>query len=190
MNQEDFLRLKSDIQANGYDIKQPIWIYEGQILDGWNRQMACNELNITPAIKTFLGDEIEAVQFVMRTNKRRNLTSSQWACIAGEADELITTIKESIERERRLKLEGNKNASKDKTTCQLIDTPFQYPERETSKTAEIFNTNRTYVHEARKLRTESPEIFEQVKRGEKTIPEVKKEEIIIVTGKQIGRAHV
>jgi hypothetical protein len=45
----------------------------------------------------------------------------------------------------------------------------------TQKAAEIFNTNRTYISEAQKLKEEKPEVFEQVKRGEKTITEVKKE---------------
>lgn len=39
--------------------------------------------------------------FVMRTNKRRNLTSSQKAAIAYEAEDIIKAIKEKTENERR-----------------------------------------------------------------------------------------
>jgi N6-adenosine-specific RNA methylase IME4 len=172
---EDYERLKADLQANGYDEKQPIYTYEGAILDGWNRQIACNELGIVPAIKQFYGDEVEAIQFVMRTNKRRNLTSSQWAAIAVEADEIVEAIRQAVEAEKRRKLTGNENASKEKTMCQLIDTSFKQPERAEQKIAQTFNTNRTYVNEAGKLKTERPEVFAQVKSGEKTITEAKRE---------------
>jgi DNA modification methylase len=45
-----------------------------------------------------------------------------------------------------------------------------------SKVAELFNTNRTYFNEAKKLKDNKPELFEEVKSGQKTITEVKKEE--------------
>ena len=38
-----------------------------------------------------------------------------------------------------------------------------------TKVASAFNTNRTYVNEATRLKAEKPELFEQVKSGEKTI---------------------
>ena len=41
---EEYKRLKSDIQANGYDPPQPIVLYQDCILDGWNRYNACEEL--------------------------------------------------------------------------------------------------------------------------------------------------
>jgi hypothetical protein len=76
MNEEDYSRLKADIEANGYDETLPIWTFEEAILDGWNRQRACNELNIKPVYKQFEGSSTQAIEFVMRTNKRRNLTIS------------------------------------------------------------------------------------------------------------------
>lgn len=175
MGEEDYQRLKGDISANGYDSKNPIWLYDGEIIDGWNRQKACNELEVTPTYKEFEGTDSEAITFVMRTNKRRNLTSSQWACIAVEADELMVVIREAVERGKAEKMAGNNNAAKEKTECQLIDTSFQIPERVTSKAAALFNTNRTYVSEAAKLRESNPEVFEAVKSGEKTFTEVKRE---------------
>ena len=42
-----------------------------------------------------------------RTNKRRNLTSSQWAAVAVEADEIIAAIKARVEEERRKKQSGS-----------------------------------------------------------------------------------
>ena len=200
MQSDDYSRLKDDLTQNGFDTKNPIYTYQGHILDGWNRYRACSELNIQPALIEFTGTDTEALDFVMRTNKRRNLNSSQWAAIAVEADEMVSAIRERVENERREKIResmgSNKNASKEKQISQLIDesvidiqfTPvlsqFDCPEivdeiprndyRTDQKLASTFNTNRTYINEASRLRREKPELFEQVKRGEVTIPETKK----------------
>lgn len=214
MQSDDYNRLKSDLATNGYDSKNPIYLYQGEILDGWNRQMACDELGITPVTTCFTGSDFDAINFVMRTNKRRNLNSSQWAAIAVEAEEMVQAIREKVEKEKAEKFIGNDNAAKDKTVRQLIDRPFSEPfvnklsqgtnahnspyvapsvrgddepivnqkgvvikpiVRADSILATTFNTNRTYINEAGKLRDNNPEAFEQVKRGEKTIPEVRKE---------------
>jgi len=174
MQPEDYARLLSDLKVNGYDEKQPIYTYEGEILDGWNRHKACFELGIRPVVKQFIGDETDAIQFVMRTNKRRNLTSSQWAAIAAEAEDILQVIAEQVERDRRAKISEARKAE----TGQLIaQSDFENEQNKTrTKAAEIFNTNRTYVTEAQRLRIEKPEVFEQVKRGEKTITEVKRDE--------------
>lgn len=188
MAAEDYARLKGDIQSKGYDDSLPIWIYRGEIIDGWNRQRACNDLGIAPEYAEFKGNDAEAIEFVMRTNKRRNLNSSQWACIAAEADEMLKAIGEAVEADRRKKIAERENVANQHTakaeTCQLIDTtakkpePTKQPERVTQKAAETFNTNRTYISEAIKLKEERPEVFEQVKSGLKTITEVKKEDKI------------
>lgn len=177
MLDEDYQRLKADLQANGYDAKLPIMIYHGAIIDGWNRFKACEELRIMPATKQFQGSDAEAIEYIMRTNKRRNLTSSQWACIAAEAEEMLSAIAAAVEM---AKAEKNRVAAVKQHSggCdnKLTDPePTKKPERVTQKAAEIFNTNRTYISEAQKLKEEKPEVFEQVKRGEKTITEVKKE---------------
>ncbi len=179
MQSEDYERLKSDLKTNGFDQKQPIYIFEGEILDGCNRFRACNELNIKPIIKEFFGSNIEAIQFVMRTNKRRNLNSSQWAVIAVEAEEIIKSIQNDVEFQRRKKISETKTGMKYKENSfnnKLLD---ENPNKNSAHTkiAETFNTNRTYINEATKLKNEKPQVFEQVKRGEKTLTEVKREEI-------------
>lgn len=193
MQTEDFERLKSDLQKNNFDSKQPIYLYQNEIIDGWNRQKACLLLGINPIYKDFIGNDTDAINFVMRTNKRRNLNSSQWACIASEADELIKIISEQVEKERREKISETRKEIFAEKTPQIFET-----KKETSqlivksnlekkdnnknsvetKIAETFNTNRTYISEATKLKENKPEIFEQVKSGLKTLTEVKKEEKI------------
>jgi len=158
---EDYNRLRDDIRDNGYDSKQPIIIYEGQVLDGWNRWTACIELKINPPTRQFDGDESEAIGLVMRTNKRRNLNSGQWATIAVEADDIIKAIaQDGKARQIRKPL--------DSVTQKFA--PQTKDQRSTShKAAEIFNTNRTYVSQAAKIKQAAPEVFEKVKAGKMTM---------------------
>lgn len=170
-SQEDFERLVSDIEASGYDASLPITLYQGDILDGWNRWRACQQLGVTPRTTSFHGTDSEAISFTMRTNKRRNLTSSQWAAIGVEAEELLATIAEAVEAERRAKI----SEARQSETRQLIAESEKPDNRKTAtKAAELFNTNRTYINEAKRLKETSPAQFEQVKSGEKTISEVRK----------------
>ena len=57
MQADDYERLKADIAANGYDENMPITVYQGDIIDGWNRYRACNELNAKPKIEQFAGSD-------------------------------------------------------------------------------------------------------------------------------------
>lgn len=180
---EDFARLRDDILQSGFDESQPITIYEGAILDGWNRKRACDEIGIDPPTTTFEGTASEAIAFVMRTNKRRNLSSAQWATVAAEAEELMGAIAEATEEDRR-KIQADSlretnsrrslralEGASDVCNKELLQTSKRDPnERATAtKAAELFNTNRTYVNQAVKMREKAPEIFEQVKSGRMTM---------------------
>lgn len=184
MLSEDYERLKNDIKTNGFDPKQPIYLYEDAILDGYNRQQVCDELGVRAFYEDFIGSNIEAINFVMRTNKRRNLTSSQWAAIAVEADEIIQAIRKATEKDRIRKQKENADNQYSEPSVNKLTEPKldENKSRTDHKVASTFNTNRTYINEATKLRDEKPELFEQVKSGEKTITQavrdVKRENII------------
>jgi len=171
---DDYNRLLEDIKSNGYDKTQPITIYEGEIIDGWNRQMACDELEIEPAYTTFEGTASEAIALVMRTNKRRNLNSGQWACIAAEADDLLAVIRETVERaaeRKRIENAANQHQPADKN----LSAPKQeHADKTATKAAEMFNTNRTYVNQAVKMKTAAPEVFQKVKAGKMTMQDANK----------------
>ena len=86
----------ADILENGQ--REPIWIYDGKIIDGRNRYRACRDAGIEPALRTWNG-EGSLVQFVVSLNlHRRHLTSSQRAAIAAEALEQLKA--EAKERQR------------------------------------------------------------------------------------------
>ena len=173
---EDFTRLLDDIRTNGFDQKQPVTLYQGEVLDGWNRTKACQELGINPPTITFTGTDADAIAFVMRTNKRRNLNSGQWACIAAEADDLLSVIAEQVEKERIEKQKANAvNQHSEPIGKKLPQPSAQRDDQKTAtKAAELFNTNRTYVNQAVKMKAAAPEVFEKVKAGKMTMQDANK----------------
>jgi hypothetical protein len=203
---EDYNEIRDDIDKNGFDSKRPVTIYQGEILDGWNRQKACDELGITPAYSTFIGTEMEALEFVLSTNRRRNLNSGQRATVAAEAEEIIRAIRDEVAKNvgGRPRKEDAKtwpchhcggeheigknpcHGWKEGEPSTKLETGYKPPqkivevskprqERETAtKTAELFNTNRTYVNQAVKMRKEAPEVFEKVKAGKMTMQDANK----------------
>lgn len=184
---EEYNRLLDDIKSNGYDKTQPITIYQGEIIDGWNRQRACNEIGIKPEYVTFAGTDGEAIAFVMRTNKRRNLNSGQWACIAAEADDLLAVIAKATEEERRAIQAASlreTHAQKAMRAAEVMDDVYDNKLSQTkrnehanstpTKASELFNTNRTYVNQAVKMKEQAPEVFEKVKAGKMTMQDANK----------------
>jgi hypothetical protein len=167
---DDYARLIDDIQTNGYDVDQPVIVYQGAILDGWNRNKACVELMIQPTIRVFDGNDIEAIQLVMRTNKRRNLNSGQWATIAVEAEDIMGAIAEQVEKDRREKQAATQSES---VQQKIVAQPANRNVTDT-KAAEIFQTNRTYINQATKIKKASPEVFAKVKAGTMTMQDANK----------------
>jgi hypothetical protein len=176
MTAEENMEVRLDIQTHGYDCRYPIILHHDMVLDGWNRQKICEELCVVPTYLEFEGDDQEAMDFIWRSNKRRNLTSSQWSAIATEAQPIMEAIQASVQKEKAEKLEGNKNACKDKPIVEQIP-PSEKPKRDDSKRSVVklakqFNTNPKYVAKAKELSICNPEVFKQVKNGELTINDV------------------
>lgn len=79
MSTEDFQGLKDSIENIG--VQNPITIFEGMVVDGWNRYKAANELGMDCPSKD-LDNWIDPVAFVRAQNKdRRHLPLSAWALI-------------------------------------------------------------------------------------------------------------
>src|SRR4051812_23945492 len=76
-----FDELRADIAQNG--LRQPIIVFEDQILDGWHRYRACRDTGRPPRFEQFDGDEAAALKFVVSANvMRRHLNESQRGLIA------------------------------------------------------------------------------------------------------------
>jgi len=83
MSDEEFERLRDDIAKHGQ--RQPILLFDGQILDGRHRHDACLLLKIEPKFETFHGTFDEAESLVLSLNlARRHLDTSQRSSIAAK----------------------------------------------------------------------------------------------------------
>ena len=83
----DFTALMNDIKTNGQRL--PIVVSDDQVLDGWHRYRACQQLGIEPKLEEFTGTD--PVSFVLSLNlRRRHLTESQRAMVAAELATLGT----------------------------------------------------------------------------------------------------
>lgn len=88
---EDFDRLVEDIKAFG--LREPIWRYEGKILDGRNRFLACQKARVRPQFRDFKGTPQGALAFVRSVNDvRRHLTQSQRALAASRIKEHLASL--------------------------------------------------------------------------------------------------
>lgn len=158
MDSASFGTLKADIKANGQ--REPIWIYEGKIVDGRHRYRACCELGVQPQVRTWDGDG-SLVEFVVSLNlHRRHLNSSQLAMVA--VDMLPHYEQEAKERQ------GTRTDIRE-----LI--PECSSGKAADKAAQTVGTNGRYVTDAKKLQAEAPNLAEQVRTGSKTITQAKRE---------------
>lgn len=80
---EEFVALKKDIRENG--LLEPIWLYEGKVLDGRHRHFACQEVGVEPRYRQYEGSN--PLGFVISLNlNRRHLSESQRAMVAASLE--------------------------------------------------------------------------------------------------------
>lgn len=93
------MSLSEDLKRSG--LREKIWLFEGQILDGRNRYRACIRADVMPQFRQFTGSRQQALDAVISWNlERRHLTASQKAAVAAELDGLIATLtKEARQRQ-------------------------------------------------------------------------------------------
>lgn len=95
MSDEEFAALKEDIDTHG--LREPVWTWKGQIIDGRHRFQACQELGVKKcATREFEGEQSGLVAFVLSLNlKRRHLNESQRAMVAARLATLVSEEKSS-----------------------------------------------------------------------------------------------
>jgi N6-adenosine-specific RNA methylase IME4 len=157
MSDAEFQALKADIKEHG--LREPIWTFEDQIIDGRHRWQACEELDIYCPQEEYLGHD--PVAFVVSLNlHRRHLTPSQLGFVALEV--------EKAEAELAKKRQGARN-----DIVQQIAPSEMGKARD--KAAESVGVNRQYVSDAKRIREKAPELEKKIVAGEMTIPQAKRE---------------
>ena len=140
MDKKSLQRLVASIRDDG--LEQPIVTFEGKILDGRNRDLACTNAKIKPRYVKYKGTD--ALGYVIRANlHRRHLTTSQRQSIAAE----VATLKRGA------------NQHTQKCTPSI------------KQAAEMFNVSKRGVDNAKKVKEEDPEAFKRIKAGEQTVGE-------------------
>jgi len=188
MSEDEFETLKAGMAEEGFDPDYPIILFEGAIIDGWNRYRAATELGIERKFKEFKGSKNNAFQYIIKTNKRRSLTSSQKAAIAVKAEDVYAELEAAVEEARRRRISerenvGNQYTKKEEMGELIPPSPKrdskQHEESKTrTKLAKQFDTNPRYVSDAKKLRNENPDAYNNILTGKTTITKVKKQEEI------------
>jgi hypothetical protein len=159
MPDNELAELAADIKAHG--LLMNVVIYQGQIIDGRNRALACELAGVTMRTAILeLPEDMLPTEWVLSVNRnRRHLTPSQRAAIAVAALPLLE------EEAKKRMVEAGKGVA--------IVPHLTGKSRE--KAASATGASPRYVQDAKTIQEKAPEVFEQVKRGEKTIPEANRE---------------
>jgi DNA modification methylase len=108
-------QLKESIKS-GYRKEEPLIIFEGKILDGWNRYLICKEIDETAPTRIVNFSRIEAIEYIKGSNARRDTTEEQRGAIYIRLHSF--EMLEVAENEKRKKIsqsmQGKQNAKKDK----------------------------------------------------------------------------
>lgn len=181
---DEFKGLVEDIGQNGQ--LEPVWLYEGKILDGRNRYRACLELGIEPKFKQYEGDE--PLSFVISLNlHRRHLTTEQKLKIG------LKMLPEFEARAKERQREYHGNQYDNNESGLVVKLPQVQNEQEQPKArdevAKIVKVSASYLQQAKKIEKEAPELiaqmddnftFSQAKKAATVEPELREQVINLV----------
>lgn len=184
--------LAEDLKANGQ--LEPIWTYEGAILDGRNRLVACRLAGVTPVFQEWAPNQDSATPttFVVSRNlHRRHLTPSQRAALAVQLEAALA--QETVARRaaaRSAKGTKGQPAFSNPETEQPIAVPttpntvVQFTSSQTGKAtdggrrnrdraAKVFSVSPAYVTDAKAIQKDNPDIFKEMLAGEMSLPQAR-----------------
>jgi len=139
MSDEEMAALVTDIKENG--LLEPVIVQKGTLLDGRNRMAACEAAGVEVRTREYDGD---ALAYIVASNQRRNLTTSQRSAVAAG----LATLPVGANQHK-------KGAS------------FEAPSQEQAALA--LGVSRASVQRAAAIKAESPDLFAEVLAGEVTV---------------------
>lgn len=146
---KEYESFKADIAERG--LLEPIWLCDGKILDGRNRQRACEELDIEPAYREYTGET--PVAFVWSLNgTRRHMSKSKLAKVA--VNMLSELQAEAKKRQSLSQGRGKKGTPKVEDLNETGEAAAQ--------AAAITGVSRSYVYDAAYVQNTDPELFERI----------------------------
>lgn len=166
MTRPEYSNFIDSVKLSG--IQTPIHIRTDMtILDGRHRVRACKQLGIKQIdviVHDF--DKSQSINFVRDTAiERRSLTSAQRIDIILRSSDLIDEIVEKAKNNQNGSFKGNRF----KKVVSESDEADTTTGRTDQKLADIAGVGRATVTRMKKVKKESPELYEKVVNGEKTI---------------------
>ena len=172
--QSELKDLADDILENG--LRHPILLYNGKILDGRNRYLACKSIGVIPKTKDFEGTDSDALNLVWSENfHRRHLDKSQASICIVEKQSLVDRFRAEAKEAQRESALLNQPQNSQKIDHSERTYREKNESKSSAKIAKLAGTNRQYISDAQKIVKESPKLAEEIKSGKKTIPQAKRE---------------
>lgn len=168
MDEAKLHELADDIRKNGQIV--PVWLYEEKILDGRNRWAACKIAGVEPKTKEYTGDEPTAFA-VSLNDRRRHMNKGSLAAVAAELEPHFA--EDAKRRQQKAGKEHGRGQKVVEKVPQPIDAKPSPKARE--EAAKSVGVNDRYVSDAKKVKTEAPEVFERLKAGKITLQDAKRE---------------
>jgi hypothetical protein len=158
LSNEGQVSLRDSISKFG--LLNPIWIYEGKILSGYERYIACLNLNLKPTFRDFTNTVISAAEFVWAENaERKHLTKGQLAAAALVYKDLIS---EEVNKKRYERIAETKKLG-------IGIQPKDFSRTSASIAGAKFGVAREAVIKANKISKEDPKTFKLLKEGKITL---------------------
>lgn len=156
---DDLIVLSDNIRSRGQD--QPILIYQGKVLDGWHRYLACLLSGSDPVFSEFTGTELEAAEKVHASGVRRQSTPAQrYAAFLA----LTESCPEFKTKYAELKQEGRDN----KSAGTPLSTDKQRVDVLGAKAAAA-KVSRSTAAKVEKLKKTNPEAVAEVAQGKVSV---------------------
>ena len=159
LGKEELAELAGDIKARG--LLHDIILYEGKILDGRNRYLACGIAGVEPRFVEWQGMGSPLEWVISENLIRRHLTSSQRAIIAHD---LLPVLEKQAKQRQRL------SRGRGKKTPRKLDT-LSGNGAASEIAARIAKTNSAYVQAVKVVEKQAPELIGEIRSGILTVPD-------------------
>jgi ParB-like chromosome segregation protein Spo0J len=156
MAADEYAELVESVRANG--LHEPIWLYEGQILDGRHRARACEAAGVEPEYAEYCGENPAAFVLDMAVH-RRMLDAGQRAVVVLD---LLPELEAEAKRRQGARMDridvGSTSAGK--------PADVDKPRRASDDAAEMVDVRPSKVQEAKYVQKHAPELLDDVRSGE------------------------
>jgi hypothetical protein len=172
MNEVEFNALVEDIRANG--LQEPIALFEGKVLDGRNRAMACVRADVKPRFVEWHQRDVSPVSYVISKNlNRRHLTITQRVAVALAAEKDI--VAEAQERQKAAGQFGVKGGRGKRTQKPSAQNCAKGLGKSSAILAARFGVSARNIEKVRALVKKDRSVLRKLMNGEVTIQQADKE---------------